>query len=240
MRRDSYSVNTRWYLDVNALARHSSWAHGVMTFYSHLFGLGLLALLLLAAWWRARSGVFPARAVAAVLWAAGGTAAAWVVAHYVLKPAVSEPRPYLVLAHVEVLLSRSRGFSFPSGHATIAGAVLAGLWMARRWIAAAVATVLGLLLSFGRIYTGMHYPFDVLGGLAFGAAFVAILWPAAVAALSRWNRFLLATRFAPLVAASSAAAAPASAADPVAGGACLCPEHGIGQAERGISDTPPL
>jgi hypothetical protein len=80
----------------------------------------------------------------------------------------------------------------------------------------------------------------LLLGLAFGAAFVAILWPAAVAALSRWNRFLIATRFAPLVAASSAAAAPASAADPVVGGACLCPEHGIGQAERGISETPPL
>ncbi len=201
-----YSINTRWYLDVNTLARDSSWAHGVMTFYSHLFGLGLLALLLLAAWWRARSSVWPAKAVAAVLWAAGGTVAAWAVAHYVLKPAVAEPRPYLVLAHVEVLLSRTRGFSFPSGHATIAGAVLAGLWMARRWVIAAVASVLGLLLDFGRIYTGMHYPFDVVGGMAFGAAFVAVLWPAAVAALSRWDSFLLDTRFAPLVSADRVAA----------------------------------
>jgi hypothetical protein len=133
----------------------------------------------------------PERAVALVLWAAGGTVLAWILAHYGLKPLVAEKRPYLVLPHVEVLLHRTHGYAFPSGHATVAGAVIAGLWLARRWILAALATVAGLLLGFGRVYTGMHYPFDVVGGLLIGAAFVLVLaWPA-VAVLEAFDRLLV-------------------------------------------------
>ena len=200
MSGDHYSINTTWYLELNRIARHSGWAHGVMAFYSHFFGLALLALLLLAAWWKARSDARPARAVAGVLWAAGGTVLAWVVAHMGLKPLVDERRPYLTLSHVEVLLHRTSGPSFPSGHATIAGAVIVGLWLARRWLAAVVATVLGLLLCFGRVYTGMHYPLDVLAGLMVGAVVVAVLWLPVVAALTWWDSRLLHTGLAPLVA----------------------------------------
>ncbi len=196
----SYSINTQWYLDVNRIARTSAWAHGVMELYSHYLGIGLLAAVLLVAWWRARSAEVPARSVAGVLWAAGGTAVAWVVAHFVLKPAVAEPRPYLALHHVSVLLARTHGYSFPSGHATIAGAVMVGLWVARRRLAAVVAGVLGLLLCFGRVYTGMHYPFDVVGGLLVGAVIVAAVAPAAVAVLTRVDLVLLRGPLGPLVA----------------------------------------
>jgi membrane-associated phospholipid phosphatase len=197
----SYSINTRWYLDVNQLARQSFWAHGVMEIYSHYLGIAVLVLILLAAWFRSRGSSTPARTVAGVLWAAGGTVVAWILAHYWLKPLVAERRPYLALHHVEVLLTRTHGYSFPSGHATIAGAVIMGLLLARRRLAFALATVFGLLLCFGRIYTGMHYPFDVLGGLVFGALVVAVLWPVAVALLTRFDQLLLATPLAPLVAA---------------------------------------
>jgi len=186
------SLNDRWYLDVNRFARQTPGLHPFMRFYAHFGGVGLLALLLLVAWWVARSDRRPERAVALVLWAAGGTVAAWLLAHYVLKPLVAERRPYLVLPHVEVLLHETHGYSFPSGHATVAGAVIAGLWLARRWLLAALATLAGLLLGFGRVYTGMHYPFDVVGGLLIGAAFVLVLaWPA-VAVLEAFDRALVA------------------------------------------------
>jgi undecaprenyl-diphosphatase len=199
----SYSINTRWYLELNTVARHSTWAHGVMETYSHDLGIGLLALVLLGAWWWARRAPDPARSVAAVLWAAGGTVVAWVIAHYGLKPLVAERRPYLALPHVEVLLTRTNGYSFPSGHATVAGAVMVGLMLARRPIAAALAVVLGLLLGFGRVYTGMHYPFDVVGGLVVGAAVVAVLWPLAVPLLARFDERLLRTPLAWLVATAA-------------------------------------
>jgi membrane-associated phospholipid phosphatase len=185
------SLNDRWYLDVNRFARQTPGLHAFMRFYAHFGGVGLLALLLLVAWWVARFDRRPERAVALVLWAAGGTVLAWILAHYGLKPLVAEKRPYLVLPHVEVLLHRTHGYAFPSGHATVAGAVIAGLWLARRWVLAVLASLAGLLLGFGRVYTGMHYPFDVVGGLLIGAAFVLVLaWPA-VALLEAFDRLLV-------------------------------------------------
>ncbi len=173
-----------------------------MAFYAHDFGAGVLALLLLVAWWRARSSSQPARNVALVLWAAGGTFIAWVIAHYGLKPLIAERRPYIALHHVEVLLPRTTGYSFPSGHATFAGGVIVGLWLVKDKLLAWAATILGLLLAFGRVYVGMHYPGDVLGGLAFGGLLVLILMPPAVAVLTRFDTALLKSKlFAPLVAA---------------------------------------
>ncbi|MHB8219199.1 MAG: phosphatase PAP2 family protein [Acidimicrobiales bacterium] len=210
----SYSINTRWYLELNTVARHSTWAHGVMKTYSHDLGIALLAVVLLGAWWWARRAPTPARAVAGVLWVAGGTVVAWVIAHYGLKPLVAERRPYLALPHVEVLLTRTTGYSFPSGHATVAGAVIVGLLLARRPVAATLAVVLGLLLGFGRVYTGMHYPFDVVGGLVIGGAVVAVLWPLAVPVLTRIDQRLLRTPLAPLVAtAQNRPTAPGDAGD---------------------------
>jgi len=218
----SYSINTRWYLEVNRLARQTPWAHGFMALYSHFLGLGLLALTLLAAWWTSRSSRRASRAVAGVLWAAGGTVVAWVVAHFVLKPVVAERRPYLALAHVEVLLTRTHGYSFPSGHATVAGAVIAGLLLARRPIAATIASVLGLFFCFGRVYTGMHYPFDVLGGLAVGAVVMLLTFPVAVPLLDRFDRVLLGTPLRGLV--QSANTRP-------------IPRH-LGRPERALTEVP--
>jgi len=172
--------------------------------YSHFLGIALLAVVLLASWWWARRSPDPAHGVAQLLWTAGGTVVAWVIAHYVLKPLVAERRPYLALHGVEVLLTRTHGYSFPSGHATVAGAVIVGLLLAGRPLASAAAIVLGLLLCFGRVYTGMHYPFDVLGGLFVGAVVMAVTWPVAVPVLERFDRLLLTTPFGPLVARGGA------------------------------------
>ncbi len=183
-------LNTAWYLAVNHFARATAWAHGFMSNYAHFVGLGLLALLLLVAWWLSRYRADPDREVAKVLWAAGGTVIAWAIAHYALKPWIAERRPYIRLHGVEVLLTKTTGFSFPSGHATIAGAVIVGLWMARHKIVAAIATLAGVLLAFGRVYVGMHYPGDVVGGLIFGGVFVAALAPFDIRLLTSLDRFI--------------------------------------------------
>ena len=72
-------------------------------------------------------------------------------------------------------------FSFPSGHALFAttffGGLAALLWTRLRHpalrVALAVAAVaLILLIGFSRIYLGVHYPSDVLGGYAAGTVWV--------------------------------------------------------------------
>ena len=76
------------------------------------------------------------------------------------------------------LIDRTSDFSFPSDHATTVGAVAAALWLANRRFGL-VAGVLALLMAFSRVYVGVHYPGDVLGGLTLGAGTVLFLWPLA-------------------------------------------------------------
>ena len=94
----------------------------------------------------------------------------------VLKLAVHRTRPQL-FAHTS-----AHGFSFPSGHAMttmcLGGALLFLAWprlpVPLRWgIAVAVALIVcGVGVS--RVYLGVHYPSDVLGGWLAGAAWLGI------------------------------------------------------------------
>lgn len=178
-------MNTNFYLDLNHFARDTGWAHGFMSIYADWLGAVILAALLVAAWWRARSDPRPTPAVAIALWATAGAVCALVIAQPV-SHLVAEARPYASLHHVEVLVPRSNDYGFPSDHATLAGAVIAGLWLTRRdrWLAV-LATIVGLFLAFARVYVGAHYPGDVIAGLVLGAAVVVVLRPVGVAIL-RW------------------------------------------------------
>ena len=119
----------------------------------------------------------PATAVAFAAVAAGGV---WATP---LKSAFDRPRPHLWrgVAHL------SSG-SFPSGHATqsaaLALALLALAWRTRwRLLVAASAAVYVGLVGVSRLYLGVHYPSDVLGGWS-----VATLWALLVlAAARRWR-----------------------------------------------------
>jgi undecaprenyl-diphosphatase len=74
-------------------------------------------------------------------------------------------------------------FSFPSGHAmqsTIAFIMLVFVasavspwWRKHQRPLFAVAVLLVLLISFSRVYLGVHYPSDVIGGVVAGTAWLS-------------------------------------------------------------------
>ncbi|WP_284453860.1 phosphatase PAP2 family protein [Streptomyces sp. MRC013] len=80
--------------------------------------------------------------------------------------------------------------AFPSGHAMTAAVVCGLLWWAAaraaRWTLVRPVAVAGAVSTAGvgltRVYLGVHWPSDVLGGWLLGACLVA----AAVAAYERW------------------------------------------------------
>ncbi len=95
-----------------------------------------------------------------------------------LKRLFDAPRPPAVLEHVHVLGAALQSHSFPSGHATSDGVMLAAaflLWPARDARAWAVAGLF-LLAAIGRIYGGVHFPLDVAAGLLLGIATMGLCW----------------------------------------------------------------
>jgi len=85
----------------------------------------------------------------------------------VLKHLVHRPRPFLTVKGLIPLIT-PHGFSFPSGHATLAMAmavVLAHHFPKAR----ALVYVLAVLIGISRVYFGVHYLSDVLAGFILGA-----------------------------------------------------------------------
>ncbi|MCX5376974.1 phosphatase PAP2 family protein [Streptomyces sp. NBC_00091] len=153
-------------------------------------GYGLpLAMVLLVLWcWRGARRQDEATAVesfAALVWAPLAAAVALLV-NVPLREFVARPRPFLQHEGLEVLGgsgAQNAGFSFVSDHATLAMALGVGVFLANRRLG---LVGIGLALAEGlcRIYLGVHYPTDVIGGFALGTAVVLLLAPLAMAALT--------------------------------------------------------
>lgn len=85
-----------------------------------------------------------------------------------------EPRPFLYYGIAPLFNETS--WSFPSGHAVWFFALATTVWYARRgwgWWFFALAVVIG----WARIYAGVHWPSDIVGGAVIGiATAMAVHW----------------------------------------------------------------
>lgn len=123
----------------------------------------------------------PARAaecIAALLLAGCAT----LLAHQLAKW-IGSPRPFMVeLSPVYVAHAARAGF--PSTHASALGALCCFLLLTARWRPVSfLVVVASLAIGWSRIYLGLHFPLDILGGFVLGAvigAIGALCWAAAI------------------------------------------------------------
>ncbi|MGW6604473.1 phosphatase PAP2 family protein [Streptomyces sp. NPDC055036] len=172
--------------DINGLAKDApTWFDRVMEFvgeYGIMLGLVLIGLW---GWWSVRkrgSEDDSVTAVAGLVWAPLAAGIALLI-NIPIRGFVERPRPFLDHKGLEVLVAGKTDYSFVSDHATMAMALAVGVFIAHRKLGLA-AIGLALLEGFCRVYMGVHYPTDVIGGFALGTAVALLLTPLALALLT--------------------------------------------------------
>jgi membrane-associated phospholipid phosphatase len=169
-------VNQELFHHFNNLSSYTGpafWAHVT------LLGDGLVCAVLLLPWVRRH----PER-----IWGGLIGAVLMVLVLHSFKSFLTLPRPLAVLPEetVTVIGPALRRGAFPSGH-TSTIAVLCGVLAltTRRQLVSWLALGLAVLVGISRMAVGVHWPSDVLAGLALGwvSAWVGLRW----AARARWG-----------------------------------------------------
>ncbi len=95
------------------------------------------------------------------------------VGNLCLKPLFARPRPCWLRPQANLLIPNPTDYSFPSGHTLSSFAVATSLTLGEKRYGY-IALPLAALMGFTRLYLYVHFPTDVLAGMALGVA-VAIL-----------------------------------------------------------------
>ncbi|WP_432139544.1 MULTISPECIES: phosphatase PAP2 family protein [unclassified Streptomyces] len=194
--------------DINGLAKDAPhWFDRIVEFVGEYGLLLAMVLLVVWCWWGTRKRVGGAEeaasSVAALVWVPLSAAVA-VLVNVPIRGFVERPRPFRDHQGLEVLVSGKDDFSFVSDHATLTMAMGVALFVANRRFGL-VGIGLALVEGFCRVYMGVHYPTDVVGGFALGTAVALLLSPLAAALLTPLLRAVDRSRRAGWVVRSRAA-----------------------------------
>lgn len=169
--------------DINGLAADApGWFDRVMEFigeYGIMLGMVLVAL---GCWWSVRRREDAVASVAGLVWAPLAAGIALLI-NIPIRGFVERPRPFKDHTGLEVLVAGKTDYSFVSDHATMAMAIGVGVFIANRKFGL-TAIGLAVLEGFCRVYMGVHYPTDVVGGFALGTAVALLLAPLSMALLT--------------------------------------------------------
>ncbi len=158
----SYGLDESLFRAIN-LAGTNAVLDSLMAFVSAIALPYVLPFLAFPLWWKGRRELaFDLLVLLVVV----------IVVTEALKYAVGRPRPCDVLPAVNLLTPSACAAeadpAFPSGHASRIFAVAALLSLAFKWSVRLGSFAVAVLTGLSRIYLGVHWPSDVLGGAALG------------------------------------------------------------------------
>ncbi len=146
----------RW---INDLAGHNVWLDRFVVFAADKMGY-LLILFVLVLFWKRNY-------FKKVVFVSFGSA---IVSRFVfvtiIRYFIYSPRPFLILENMHQLLPED-GSSFPSGHASFYFALAMAVYLYNKK-AGYIYLILAGLMGIARIFVGVHWPLDILGGAVLG------------------------------------------------------------------------
>jgi undecaprenyl-diphosphatase len=145
---------------INGLANNSKFLDSVGIFFADYFPYILGAILVLLFIWKKNRLMVISVAISVFL--------SRLVIAEIIKIIFHRSRPYVVLDTAKKLITENTDFkSFPSGHAAIFFAIALAVYFYNKklgiWF-----FVAAILIGIARIFVGVHWPSDVLGGAVIG------------------------------------------------------------------------
>lgn len=138
----------------------------------YLFYLGIIV------YWFTRIHKHREMVIIALLSACVGFSIGSIISHFYYRD-----RPF-VQHVVNQLIEHSTNASFPSDHAIGAFVIATAIWLFRKKDGA-IWLVLAVLISFSRVWNGVHYPSDIIAGALLGVVSAFLMyqmfnrWPVA-------------------------------------------------------------
>ncbi|OCT14372.1 hypothetical protein A8709_26505 [Paenibacillus pectinilyticus] len=152
-------LDYQWFQTINSFADRFSALNPIVAFFAnnldYVFYLGVIV------YWFIRTPDNRKMVVNTLL--SGGVALG---VNNIIGVIYHRDRPF-VAHHVIQLVQHDASASFPSNHAAAAFAVATSIWLWRRK-EGSVWFVLAILIGFSRIWSGIHYPLDIIGGAISG------------------------------------------------------------------------
>ncbi len=172
-------MDTALFYAINGLAGQAGWLDAFMRFWSHPSPgwQGLSVIVAVWVWWKWWEALVALPTVGSAVAIADAIGAQ-------LKHLAQRPRPCLVLPDVTVLGQCGGLHSFPSNHAVNAATIAAFLhvlYPKSGWITWPLVALIGV----ARVFIGVHYVGDVVGGWIVGL----LMGAGSAFLLLRWHRF---------------------------------------------------
>ena len=161
-------MNLKFYLALNAGADPSPLAVFLALFFSKYVPYLLMGYCVVALVFGQRlTRLSVLSALLASVIAAG---LSWLIGHYAYSP-----RPFVELIG-HTLLAHKDNASFPSNHMMFMSIFAATFLFANLRKMGVLFLVLALGMGWSRVFLGVHYPLDVLGGALLGLVLACLVW----------------------------------------------------------------
>lgn len=148
-------MNTQIFLAINNLAGHSARLDKIGIFFAEYF-IYVFAVAVVLLWLKKELRINVYLAIASAI-------VSRLVIVEIIKRLVNHPRPYEILPHMHQLIADSeRGMSFPSGHTVILFSLAFAFYGTKYFWPFVVLATLG---SVARVFTGLHFPVDILASI---------------------------------------------------------------------------